>query len=185
MKDKINNGSLYDLLSARCDFESELIKLDKQLIELSDISLIEKIQKISFDNLDELIKIKSNYKYSIINQHFKDLLKNNIINLVARFVTSHNWANAKYNISLLVEIADILTSEQWKSVLDAFCTNNQIYGCPYRPSIASIFISLFQDSVKNSGIVQPYWLDFRKNLDRFTNDKDINQLKTVIDSTQL
>ena len=69
-------------------------------------------------------------------------------------------------------------------ILDAFCTNDQIYGFPYSPFIAATFVSLFKNSVLISGTVQPYWLDFRKNLDIFTGDKNINQLKLAIDSTQ-
>ena len=185
MQDKINNSSLYQLLSARRNFESELIKLDEQLIELSYISLREKIQQISFDNLDKLIHIKSIYQYPIIDQHFKELLKNNIADVVDRFINSDSWVNAKSNTSLLFEIVDMLTPEQWKRILDAFCTNDQIYGYSYSPSIAATFVSLFNTSVSISGTVQPYWLDFRINLNKLTIYKDINQLKTVIDSTQL
>ncbi|MBD2596404.1 hypothetical protein H6G74_19005 [Nostoc spongiaeforme FACHB-130] len=185
IKDKISATSLQSLISGISDFKSELRKLDKQLIELIENYLLEKIQEMTFDDFDELIKIKDDYRHPIIEQHFKNLIKNNVDGVVDKFVYSGTWASAMSNTHLLVEIVDILKSEHWKRILDAFCTNNQIYGCPYRPPIASTFISLFKKSVENTGIVQTYWLDFRRNLDKFATDKDINQLKLAIDYTQL
>ena len=182
MKDKINNASFYKLLSAKCNFESELIKLDKQLIELSDISLREKIQQISFDNLDELIQIKSTYQHPIIDKHFKELLKNNVSSVVDRFIKSSAYVSAAGNASLLIEIIEYLSPKQWEYILEAFCSNDQIYdsySCP------ASFISLFKKSVEITGTVEPYWLSFREKLDGFNGKyKEINRLKQLIDSSQ-
>jgi hypothetical protein len=72
-----------------------------------------------------------------------------------------------------------LTLEQWETVLNAFCENNQIYNSFYCPGA---FCSLFKDSVDRAGSVQPYWLSFRQKLDKFGSDEYIDKLKQVLDS---
>lgn len=188
IKDKISNASLQDVLSARFDFKYELMKLDKQLIELTDTCIIEKIQQIPFDNLDQLIKIKYNQPpiidepYPIIDEHLKNLLKNNVPSVVDRFIKSSNFISAAQNASLLIEIMEYLNHKQWEYILEAFCNNDQIY-CSY--NCPAIFISLFKKSVEITGTVEPYWLSFRKNLDVLNSKhKEINRLKQIIDSSE-
>ena len=182
MQDKINKASLDDLLLARFRCKSELMKLDEQLIDLTNTCIIEKIQQISFDNLNQLIEIKSNYQHPIIDEHFKNLLKNNVPSVVDRFIKSSSFVSATQNASLLIEIIEYFNPKQWEYILEAFCNNDQIYcsfNCP------DIFISLFKKSVEISGSVEPYWLSFREKLDGFNNNnKDINRLKQIIDSSQ-
>ena len=182
MQDKINKASLDDLLLARFRCKSELMKLDEQLIDLTNTCIIEKIQQISFDNLNQLIEIKSNYQHPIIDEHFKNLLKNNVPSVVDRFIKSSSFVSATQNASLLIEIVEYFNPKQWEYILEAFCSNDQIYcsfNCP------DIFISLFKKSVEITGSVEPYWLSFREKLDGFNNNnKDINRLKQIIDSSQ-
>ena len=182
LKSAIHEASLEDLLLARFNFKSELAKLDQQLIELTDTYIREKIQQISFDNLKQLIEIKSNHQHPIIDEHFKNLLRNNVSSVVDRFIKSSAYASAAGNASLLIEIIEYFNPKQWEYILEAFCNNDQIYcsfNCP------DIFISLFKKSVEISGSVEPYWLSFREKLDGFNNNyKDINRLKQIIDSSQ-
>lgn len=182
MKDQISKASLKDLLLAMLNYKSELMKLDKQLIELTDTYIIEKIQQIPFDSLNQLIEIKSTYQHPIIDKHFKELLKNNVSSVVDRFIKSSAYASAAGNASLLIEIIEYLSPKQWEYILEAFCSNDQIYdsySCP------ASFISLFKKSVEITGTVEPYWLSFREKLDGFNGKyKEINRLKQLIDSSQ-
>ena len=131
--------------------------------------------------LDELITLKSKTSYSneLFDRIFKSLLRREPSVVIDLFARSGSFRNADLNVGLLVQISDILTAEQWESVLAAFCENNQIYDSFYCPSA---FCSLFRESVERCGSVQHYWLSFRKNLDKFGSAEYIDKLKHVIDS---
>lgn len=203
--EKIKDASLEDLIEVRRKDRSlnELVEpILKMRIDEADLSeLLDALQWTTrrdreeimskFENhmtklmngmpLDELIVLKSKTAYSneLFDKLFKSLLRRDPSVVIDLFVRSSSFRNADFNVDLLTQISDILTAEQWESVLAAFCENNQIYGSFYCPRA---FCSLFKESVECSGFVQPYWLSFRKNLDKFSSDEYIDKLKHVIDS---
>ncbi len=176
--DLLENASLEELLEVSQYYVCELSDANlERAIELLNTSVIKLSQKAGFD---ELILMKSKYTKELFEDLVKPRLRENIPKIVSNFILSSSYENAALNANILVEIADSLSSAQWESILKAFCENNQIYasfGCP------SIFESLFKKSRELNNCIQPYWLSFRENLNKFhITDKNINRLKQVIDS---
>ncbi|MBC6429907.1 hypothetical protein FM036_03230 [Nostoc sp. HG1] len=182
-KEKISTASLDELILIREYFMDELEDQDKEVIELNniiDISVNRLIKECSFEQIDKLWEIKSNYPDLLIDEHINFLLQTNVSNIVDQFMKSGTFASAKSNAYLISKVVDFLKPVHWNYILEAFCTNNQIYdsyGCP------DIFISLFNQSIEITGTVQPYWFSFREKLNGL-NGVDINRLKQVIDSYQ-
>ncbi|MBF2018366.1 MAG: hypothetical protein IGS23_24835 [Rivularia sp. T60_A2020_040] len=186
LKSKIKDASLDELILIKEYFEyfdDEFEEQDKDIIELHKVIetyLYKLVKECTFEEIDQLWELKSQYPDINIDEHINFLLKTNVSNIIDAFMKSGTFATAKSNASLLSKIVDFLTPVQWDYILKAFCSNNQIYnsfGCP------DIFISMFKKSVEMHGNVQPYWLSFREKLDSL-NDTDINRLKQVIDSYQ-
>ncbi len=185
LKEKISTASLDELFLIKEYFmdEDELEDQDKEVIQLNniiDISINKLIKECSFEEIDKLSNIKLNYPELQIDEHINFLLKTNVSNIVDRFMKSASFTSASSNANLISTVVDFLTPGQWKYILEAFCTNNQIYDS-YR--CQEIFIDLFTKSIKITGTVQPYWFSFREKLNGL-NGVDINRLKQVIDSYQ-
>jgi hypothetical protein len=184
LQEKISAATLDELLLVRLKskYVSSLDEKQEELnnlLKLAEASVANRIKEISFE---DLISIKLKYSNDLfeINNLVRPILRDNIVEIVNRFIRSGTFKSADSNASLLLEVADFLNYQQWDYILKAFCKNKQIYGsyrCP------SIFYSLLKKSVELNGSLQPYWLSFRKNLDKF-NDPDIERLKLLIDSYQ-
>jgi hypothetical protein len=172
---RIDEADLSELLEAlqwttRRDREEIMSKFENSMIKL-----------MNGMPLDELIVLKSKTTYSneLFDKLFKSLLRRDPSVAIDLFAGSSSFRNADFNVGLLAQVSDVLNSEQWEAVLAAFCKNNQIYDSFYCPGV---FCFLFKESVERSGSVQPYWVDFRKNLDKFGSDEYIDKLKQFIDS---
>jgi hypothetical protein len=172
---KIREANLSELLEAlqwttRRDREEIAIKFENRMVQL--------MSEMPFD---ELITIKFELTSSneLFDNIFQSLLKRNTSIAVEQFTKSNSFRNANFNVGLLAQIYDLLTLEQWETVLNAFCENNQVYNSFHCPGA---FCSLFKDSVDRSGSVQPYWLSFRQKLNKFSSDEYIDKLKQFIDS---
>ncbi|AFZ01563.1 hypothetical protein [Calothrix sp. PCC 6303] len=171
----LENASLEKLFEVR---ESYLCSLScrnlEKVIEMLNTCVVRLCKKSGFD---ELILMKSKYSDDLLEELIQPILKENIPQIVSKFRSSSSYNNAESNASILSEIADSLSDTQWESILKGFCDNDQIY---HSFACNNIFKHLFKKSIELSGSIQPYWLPFRKNLDKFGN-KEINGLKQVID----
>ena len=182
LQEKISAATLDELLTVRSryavflDEDEEPGELDN-LLKLAEFSVVERIKEVPFE---DLLSIKSKYSDELFDSLVQPILRENVMEIVDRFIRSGSFDRAASNASLLVEVADSLSPVQWEYVLKAFCENNQVYGS-YRCS--SIFRSLLKKSVEVSGSLQPYWLSFREKLDKLSNT-DIDSLKLLIDSYQ-
>jgi hypothetical protein len=174
----LENASLEELLEVRKYYLRALSRRNlERVIELLNTSVIKLSQKAEFD---ELILMKSKYSDELLEELVKPILRENIPKIVSSFRLSYSYDNAAFNANILFEIADYLNPAQWESILKVFCENDQIYGSFHCPSI---FESLFNKSIELNNCVQPYWLSFRENLNKFRiTYKNINRLKQVIDS---
>ncbi len=176
LREKISNVRLDELLVAKSKYQLEIFfdQPNEDLIELFDSAISNIINEVTFDDL----LMQSKYWDEIPNELLKPILKENVSAIVDKFMKSGSFASARTNANLLVKIADFLSPKQWEYILEAFWKNDQIYAsydCP------DIFCSLFKNSIKLSGSVQPYWLSFREKLNNF-NSVDIDRLKQLIDS---
>jgi hypothetical protein len=170
--DEVDLSELLDALlwTTRRDQEEIMSKFENRMIKL-----------MNGMSLDELIELKSKTTYSndLFDKIFKSLLRREPSSVIELFSSSNSFRNADFNVGLVTQIADILTSEQWEATLTAFCKNSQIHNSFYCPGV---FCSLFRKSVERSGTLQIYWLSFRKDLDKFGGDEYIDKLKQAIDS---
>jgi hypothetical protein len=175
VENKISNTSLKDLLAAKPIYK-EIAEPKSKMLELLDDSIRKQVKAADFDNLiNDLDEFSVD---EIPDEIIQPILKKNILAMIDKFVNSGKYYSAERNTKLLVKIAEYLTSSQWENILEAYFQNDQIYGsdCPCE------FQSLFKKSLElNNNSVQPYWLTFRKKLNKF-NDKDNNSLKRLIDS---
>jgi len=175
LKVRIHEANLTELLEAlqcttRRDREDIMSRFENHMRKL--------MSEMPFD---ELIKLKSepNPRNELFDEIFKSLLRRDPLVAVDQFTKSTSFRNANFNVGLLVQISDLLTSEQWETVLNSFCENNQVHNSFYCPGA---FSDLFKESVERSGSKQPYWLSFREKLNKFGSDECIDKLKHVIDS---
>ena len=182
LQEKISAATLDELLTVRSryavflDEDEEPGELDN-LLKLAEFSVVERIKEVPFE---DLLSIKSKYSDELFDSLVQPILRENVMEIVDRFIRSGSFDRAASNASLLVEVADSLSPVQWEYVLKAFCENNQVYGSYH---CSSIFRSLLKKSVEVSGSLQPYWLSFREKLDKLSNT-DIDSLKLLIDSYQ-
>ncbi|MEB3150339.1 MAG: hypothetical protein VKL60_15170 [Sphaerospermopsis sp.] len=173
IKEKIKDVDLDELLDARSMYQSISVRKE-ELIEMFDLQIIKLIQEVEFDE----ILAQSDHWNMLPADVLQNILKSNIQLIVDKFIQSRSYVSAADNAILIKKITEYLSPAQWESILEAFCTNDQIYvswQCP------GIFYDILQESVKISGNLQPYWLTFRRNIDKFTH-KDFNKIKNYIDS---
>ncbi len=176
LQTRVHEANLSELLQAlqwtpRRDREDIRSKFENRMVKL--------MSEVPFE---ELIAIKSELTSSdkLFNDIFQSLLKRKTPVAVDRFTKSNSFENADFNVRLLAQISDLLTSEQWEIVLNAFCENDQVYNSFYCPRA---FCSLFEKSVERNGSIQPYWLSFREKLNEFNSGYEyIDKLKQAIDS---
>lgn len=166
-----------DVLSnaAYVDFLKDTVIKRLQTADLNTLLEIKKYWQVFLEDIF-LMKLID----GILQERFPSIIPDS----VNSFVQSKSFEIAKSNADTLARVASLLNSEQWESVLNAFCDNGQIYsswGCP------RVISSLFEDSVKLHGSIHPYWLSFRERLndEKFSYIDDINSLKQLIDSYPL
>ena len=175
LQKKIHEASLTEMLevlywATRTDREDIMSKFENPMMKL-----------MSNMNLDSLIKIKFELTPSneLFDNLFKSLLRRSPLVVTDKFTKSSTYRTAEFNVGLLAQVSDLLSFEQWETVLEAFCENSQVYDsfcCP------SAFCTLFEESVKRDGFVQRYWFSFREKLNKFSSHEYIDKLKYIIDS---
>jgi len=179
IEDKIKDYSLVQLILS---LEKNL-EVNKFLEDFIEPILQAKINEACLDELIDARKYVNILFFpdciKIFEDVIQDALRDNVQHIVDRFKQSSSYREAETNASLLAEVSDYLSATQWKTILEDFCDNNQIYysfGCP------STFSDLFNKSVKINGFVQPYWLSFREKLNQLNiSYPSINDLKDLID----
>ncbi len=177
LEEKISRASLEELLAAKSSSKS-IYKLiyepKKSWILMLDNSITEQVKAASFDDL-----LAQRRRYDkIVDELIEPILKNNVSAIIDEFAKSGSYDSAGSNSRLLVKIAEYLTPTQWENILEAFFQNDQLY-CSF--SCYKGFESLFKKSLEITNFVQPYWLTFRENLNKF-NDNRGNSLKRLIDN---
>ena len=174
-EDKVVTADLKNLLYAKSTYK--LIAEPKlEILKLLDNSITSQIKAAAVEEILDLRRYWSEFDSELI----EPILKDNILTIIDRFAKSGSYDSAERNVGLLNEVAEHLSPAQWESILDIFFENNQIY---HSFSCYRGFESLFEKSVKASGIVQPYWISFRERLDKFKG-KHSNGLKRLIDTRQ-
>lgn len=176
LEQKIPAASLASLLEAKLNYK--LIDQPKaKILDLLDEAITAEVGTVTFDDLLDQFDGRR-YLNEINDELIEGALKNNIHALIDRFAKSGSFDSAGSNVRLLIKIAGYLSSEQWRSILEAFFQNDQLY-CSY--SCYSGIEALFKKSLELSISVQPYWLSFRENLNVLDNPRS-NNLKRLIDS---
>lgn len=173
LKEKVGQASYGELLKIRSEYYREVEDiLSLELRNIFNNSIDSSIKNASFSEV-----IKSKYVTMIPDIFITPLVRENVSLVVNTFIGSSSYTKASFHASLLIKIVDLLEPLQWQNIFDAFCENAQIncsYDCP------DIFCVLFKKSIEKNFDVMPYWLSFRKKLDKF-NDRDIQKLKILID----
>jgi hypothetical protein len=179
IEDKIKDYSLVQLILSLL----KNLEVNKFLDNLIEPILQAKIKEACLDELVEARKYVDRFFFTdtikLFDDVIQDALRDNLPHIVDRFKQSSSYEEAETNASLLAEVSDYLSATQWETILEAFCDNHNIYGawvCPIT------FSHLFEESVKNKGAVQPYWLSFREKLNQLNiSDPSISNLKALID----
>ncbi|WP_460206009.1 hypothetical protein [Scytonema sp. NUACC21] len=173
LREKISTASLGELLKINAQ-DKLMEKLNPDLLELFDHTVKELVNQATFYELFE----EFNYWNKIPDKLLEPILKENVDIIVNQFIQSSSFNDASHNARLLVKVVEFLNPAQWQYILDAFCSNDQIYrsnSCP------GIFCKLFEKSMEFNGSVAPYWLSFRQKLDQL-NVVNTTRLKHLIDS---
>ncbi|MGM3307911.1 hypothetical protein ACSQ6I_18375 [Anabaena sp. WFMT] len=154
------------------------ILVDAAHIDFLKDAVRKKLRGISLEKLFEIQDISA--LTELVEPALKEQISKSIQLYIDNFIESKNYRNAEANARKLSTIASWLKPEQWKYLLDGFCTNDQIYDATDCPEIIA---SLFQDSVNQNGSIQPYWINFRQKLDEeeFNDISAIDKLKQLID----
>ncbi|MBD1906455.1 hypothetical protein H6F53_13305 [Trichocoleus sp. FACHB-832] len=170
LEEKIAEPSLENLIGLL----EENLEKDKFLEELIERSLQAKINEASLDKLLEARQLVSWYPLKH-KTRFEDLIQTALIkyvqDIVDRFRQSSSYRNAENNAEPLVYVFDYLSDTQWETILEEFWNNNQIYRANNCPITFSL---LFKKSVALNGSVQPYWLPFRKKLNKYCDNLKLN-----------
>lgn len=126
--DEVDLSELLDALlcTTRRDQEEIMSKFENRMIKL--------MNGMSLDELTEL-KSKTTYSNGLFDKIFKSLLRREPSSVIELFSSSSSFRNADFNVGLVTQIADILTSEQWEATLAAFCKNSQIHNSFYCPGV--------------------------------------------------
>jgi len=144
---------------------------------------------------EHLFMIKD-YLHKIENKSSEDVPLNEILNailqdnysyivpeIVNRFIESNSYNDARKNAKELINIAFMLNDEQWESVLNSFCDNDQIYDACKGICPAEIIKLMFEENIKSvNASIQTHWKTFREKLNKFGERYlEIKNLKLTID----
>ncbi|MCT7958116.1 hypothetical protein [Laspinema palackyanum] len=147
--------SVYKYL--KCEFKTNVI-------DLINKSVYQSFEEVSFN---DFLSLPRQYWNVIDEEQIKVLLKNNTGALINKFVNSNRFDSAETHSIMIVKIAENLTPEQWKNILEAFFENDQIY---FSWNCYKNFEELFKKSCNLSKEfrehLKPYWITFRDELNR-------------------
>ena len=162
MKSRVPDSSFKDLLKAKWVY-SQIVGLDSEMIELFDDLISTQVAIIS---LDDLI-IQYRYWDQISSELIKPILKKNIPELVEKLIRSDSYDAAEIHSEPIIRIAEYLSQEQWKNILEAFFKNNQMYesyGCRKKFELLFKRSLEIDRSLERHTSVQAHWRIFREKL---------------------
>lgn len=169
----VSTSDLNTLLKTRKEYKF-LDEPKSEILDLFEKSIKIQIESISFDDFHDQVTCWDEIEDEIL----KPFLRKNKSLIIHKYLNSGSFDSAGDNTDLLVKIVEYFEQNEWKTILEGFFSNDQLY-CSYRCHRA--FENLYIKSLELHDDLEPLWLTFLKQIEEF-NSRSALSLKDLIDS---